>query len=57
MELTDKQIIAHLAEENYRLECENAALKAQLKHSIPVQMSSVDFINILGELKNENKFN
>lgn len=48
MSLTDKQIIAHLATENYRLERENAALKERLKHSLPVQMSPVDFINIFG---------
>lgn len=50
MELTDKQIIAHLAAENYRLKREIESLKERLEHSIPVQMSPVDFINILGGL-------
>lgn len=55
MNLTDKQIIAHLAAENYRLKCENESLKIRLDHSLPVQMMSAsDFIKIFGGNQNEN---
>lgn len=52
MNLTDKQIIAHLATENYRLERENETLKAKLDRSIPVQMISAgEFIEMMGGKK------
>ena len=53
MNLTDKQIIAYLAAENYRLECENKSLKTRLDHSLPVQtMSAAEFVEIFGGMKN-----
>lgn len=53
MNLTDKQIIAHLATENARLERENELLKTRLDHSLPVQtMSAAEFVKIFGGIKN-----
>lgn len=49
MHLTDKQIIAHLAEDNARLERENETLKAKLDRSLPVKMLSAgELIELMG---------